>query len=437
MTDGDSRHVALGVLTGVERGGRSDRLLEAALTASELDARDRRLVTEMVYGTLRRQRQLDRTLAPCSRRRFSSLDPEVRAALRLGAYQAACLDSVPAHAAIDRTVAAVKRRSPRAAGMVNAVLRAWQREGGRLIPPGRDEAERLQVPRWLLDRFRTRHGDAGADWLSATAQPPVNSVRVAPAAGDIESVQAALAAEGVVTESSPWVGRGLRVVEGNVLNTASFRAGSVTPQSEAAQLVAALLPLPGGPVLDVCAGRGGKSLPLLAAAPAASVLALDTDRGRLESGRAAAARAGVAARARWLRADATALPLRGAFGRVLVDAPCSALGTIRRHPEVKWRVTPRQLPRYADLQQRILASAAAVTAPGGTLLYVTCSTEPEENERVVARVLEDHPWLQPFPLAPDGPAADLVGPDGVFRTAPAAPDLDGFFAVALRRAAGD
>jgi len=123
------------------------------------------------------------------------------------------------------------------------------------------------------------------------------------------------------------------------------------------------------------------------------------------------------------------------FAAVLVDVPCSGLGTIRRHPEIKWRITPRRLAALADLQRRILEQAAAVLEPGGRLLYVTCSTEPEENEQVVAALLAAHPDLRLEPLAPEGRAAGLVSADGMFRTAPAAPDLDGFFAALLARAA--
>lgn len=434
MTVVDARTVALGVLAGVDRGGRSDRLLDEALRGSGLDARDRRLATEIVYGTLRRQRQLDRTLERFVKRRWSDLDPEVRAALRLGAYQATCLDSVPVHAAIDTAVEALKRSRPRAAPLANAVLRTWQRQGGRLLDPANDEAERWQVPRWWLDRMRARHGDAAADWLQATAEPPVIALRVPPATGDPAALAEELRGEGVETVPSPWCDRALRVVSGPFLEAAAVREGRVQLRSEAAQLVTALLS-DSGETLDVCAGRGGKSRQLAERPGQGAVVAVDVDPGRLRHALPASGAPPLGRPLRRLAADASRpLPLSRRFPAVLVDAPCSGLGTVRRHPEIKWRITPRRLRALADLQGRILASALESLAPGGELLWVTCSTEPEENEEVVGAVVAATAGVERRPVRAPGPAAALVDAEGWFRTAPTAPDLDGFVAARLVRA---
>lgn len=428
-----SRAVALRALAGVLRGGRSDRRLDVELTRAALDSRDRRLATEIVYGALRRQRALERALSPHVRRGWRGLDPEVRAALLVGAYQVAFLHSVPPHAALDSTVEAVKGWRARAAGLVNGVLRAWLRDGGRLLDPGNDRAEELQVPRWLLDRFRQRHGDAGERWLAQSLEPAPMALQVHPRHAEPELARAALAEEGVLTEPSRWHPWALRVLEGNPLETRPHQQGWVTPRSEAAQLVTALLPAGGAMVLDACAGRGGKAVQLAEAAPGRPVLALDRSPRALVDCRRRAGSAGTPSV--WaVAADLTApVPARGTFDRVLVDAPCSGLGTIRRNPEIKWRITPRRLPALAALQRAILGRAAEALAVGGALLYVTCSTEPEENEQVVEAVLEGDPGLEARPLEPEGPAADLVDADGALRTAPAGPDLDGFYARLLRR----
>lgn len=428
-----SRLVALRVLVAVEHGGRSDRALDRCLRGAGLDDRDRRLATEIVYGTLRRQRALESALRPHCRRRFAHLDPEVRAALRMAAYQIACLDSVPGHAALDRTVEAVKRLRPQGAATVNAVVRAWLRAGARLPDPGRDVAARLQVPRWLLERFRARHGEAGEAWLAAAAAPPVQSVRVHPGGGAAAAVIAELAAEGVSAVPSRWAEGALVIREGTVIRTRAFREGRITPRSEASQLVTELLPAGGAEVLDACAGRGGKTIQIAESDPGRRVLGIDLDRRRLRDARQAAARTGRPG-IRLAAADlARGVPVRGAFARILLDAPCSGLGTLRRHPEIRWRLTPRRLRRLATMQARLLASVAAVLAPGGYLLYVTCSTEPEENEQVVGGVLERVAGLRAVALAPAGAAAALVGLDGALRTWPAAPELDGFYAALLRR----
>lgn len=431
MSRPDARWVAVDVLAGVERGGRSDRLLDRALAASGLDFRDRRLATEIVYGSLRCQRRLDRTLAPLARRPWGSLDPEVRAALRVGAYQIACLDTIPAHAAVDRSVAAIKRIRPAAAPLVNGILRAWLRDGARLLDPGGDEAERLQVPRWLLDRFRRRSGDGGAAWLAATGRPPIVALRIPRAVGPVAAIAEELAAEGVETAPSPWVDRALRVLEGPFVDSAPIRDGRAVPRSEAAQLVTELLEPSGGPVLDVCAGRGGKSRQLAERPGTGPVIALDRDVERLRVGASDSIGTRPALR---VAADATTtLPFGRRFDELLVDVPCSGLGTIRRHPEIRWRVTPRDLVGFAELQRRILARSLAALAPGGRLLYVTCSTEPEENEEVVSAVLEQERGVEVICPTPEGRSGELVGADGFLRTAPAEPDLDGFFAALLRR----
>jgi 16S rRNA (cytosine967-C5)-methyltransferase len=429
----DARSVALKVLTGVERGGRSDRLLDRWLRAASLEPRDRALATEIVYGSLRRQGALDACMREHVNRPLGELDPRVRSGLRMGAYQVLHLRSVPPHAAVDRTVAAVKALGSRGGGLVNAALRSWLRAGGEPAP-AHDDAGRWNVPQWIAERWATRYGRKRAGrWFESALEPPVAALRVHPRRALLEEVVAGLAAADVVALPSAWCPDALRLNAGRVVDTAAFRDGSVTPHSEAAQLVADLLSPGHGPVLDACAGRGGKAVQLLERQIGSSLVALDLHRARLRDARRAAGSAGLDG-LHVVQADAgAALPLACEFQRILLDVPCSGLGTLRRHPEIRWRVRPRQLKDLAQQQRRILDRCLSQLAPGGELLYVTCSTEPEENEEVVAAVLERRADCRALPLRAEGPVESLIGEDGFLRTYPDEPDLDGFFAALLTR----
>ena len=428
-----SRALALGVLVGVERGGRSDRLLDVALRASQLEQRDRRLATELVYGSLRRQATLDRTIARFCDQPFSRLEPVVRCTLRLAAYQCAYLTSVPSHAAVFASVEAVKERRPRAAGIVNGVMRAWLRAGAALDEGDGSLAARLDVPPWLAQRWLARYGEAATEaWWQAALEPAPRALRVHPRVLSTEAALAMLGEAGIEADKSPIDDNCVRLGGGSLSGCDAVSQGLMTPRSEASQLVAGLLPPGQGWTVDACAGRGGKSVQL-AEAGAAGVLALDLDAVLLADAGAAAARAAVP-EVRTACADLTSeLPVRGQVDRILVDAPCSGLGTVRRHPEIKWRLDAGRLAGLARQQRRLLSRALAVLAPGGLLLYVTCSTEPEENEAVIETVLPSHPDIRRQALAVDS-VADVIGAEGYFRTYPPRPELDGFFAALLRRA---
>jgi len=432
----DSRRAALNVLVAVAGGGRSDRSLDRALRATPWSDSDRRLITEIVYGTLRRRGSLDRSLAPYCRPSWRRLQVPVREAIRMGAYQAGFLRTVPSRAAVHATVGAVAGRA--ASGLVNAVLRSWLRDGARLDTGGEDLAARLEAPGWLVQRWLQRYGlECTERWFEAALQPALSSVRIHTAVIDPEAAVAALARQGVATEPASWSERVLRIRGGRPLAVREVRDGKLTLRGEAGQIVAGLLPAGGRCVLDTCAGRGGKTVQLAEEHPGAGcIVAADTRVDALRRCLRASRRAGTEVAA--IAADMSGpVPLRGRFDRILVDAPCSGLGTLRRHPEIRWRARPRRLRRQAVLQARILTSAAALLTPGGLLLYTTCSTEPEENEGVLEAVLDKRPWLSIQTLQPAPQWQHLVGADGAFRSFPHEPDLDGFFAVLLRREASE
>ncbi len=430
-----SRRAVLSVLCAVEFGARSDRALDRTLRRGSLPPRDRRLVTEIVYGVLRRQGTLDRTLAPLCARPLEQLDVPVRAALRAALYQAAALRSVPPHAAIDATVGALRSAGHRGAGFVNGVLRAWLRAGGRLAADDGSLAQRYDVPQWLAERWRSRYGQKAAEmWFAAAARPAPAAVRVHERRATRAQARALLEGAGLTVKDSPWHAHALRLCGGAALPPELVDAGIVTPRSEASQAVTALLRVNGALVLDACAGRGGKAVQL-AEQGARRVLACDVDAGVLRACRGAAGRAGTP-EVVCVAADMTRPALRGCARAILVDAPCTGLGTIRRHPEIRWRVRPRDLARSAARSRAILSATASLLAPGGTLLYLTCTTEPEENEQVVAAALAADAGLTTVPVAASGRLAAAVGDDGFLRTFPHEPELDGFFAALLRRRRG-
>jgi 16S rRNA (cytosine967-C5)-methyltransferase len=350
-----ARRIAFQLLRAVDAGA----LAAGALlkTAAHLDPRDAALATELVFGVLRRRAQLHCLLAPLAARPLASLDPAVRTALELGAYQLRFLDRVPAHAAVSESVDLVRlARRGRAAGLVNALLR-------RLPPlPAQwpDPATEFSLPAWLLDRWIRNLGPERARAAAAAAlSPPATYVRVPPGA-DVPA--------GFEPTSVP----GCYLARGPV-------PPSLRRQDISAQSIVPLLDLqPGHRFLDLCAAPGNKTAQALET-PLALAVACDASPRRLTALDVSGARR--------VRLDAASpLPFPPVFDRILVDAPCSGTGTLARNPEIRWRLQPADLARHAARQRAILRAALACLAPGGRLVYSTCSLEPEENEEVVSEV---------------------------------------------------
>jgi 16S rRNA (cytosine967-C5)-methyltransferase len=436
-----ARYEAVHVLVRVERDRAfADLALEAALERARLDPRDAALCTEIVYGTLRWRRHLDWRLAPHLKRPLAKLDPWVRAVLRLTAYQLLFLDRVPRWAAVDEavSVARLKSRSAGPAEFVNAVLRAFTRAPGppRLpADPVEAAAVRWSFPDWMTARWIARYGREDAERLMAALneRPPVtiraNTLRVSR-----EDLARRLRDEELAeTDPTALAPEGLTVRRGAVSRWAAFAAGWCTIQDEASMLIARLLdPQPGELVADTCAAPGTKTTHLAQLmGNRGRIVAMDPHGGRLELLAQAAARLGVSIVETHVGAVAAVSGRwKGRCDRVLVDAPCSNLGVLRRNPEVKWKREEHEMPRLAEKQRGILAAAAALVRPGGHLVYATCSLEREENDDVVGAFLGEHrDWLvdppETFPVPPD--------PDGVIRCLPHVHGTDGFTAVRLAR----
>ena len=397
-----ARYEALHILVRVERDRAfADIALEHALERAHLDPRDAALCTEIVFGTLRWRRHLDWRLTPHLNRPLAKLDPWVRALLRLTVYQLIFLDRVPRWAAVDEavSVARLKSRVPGPAEFVNAVLRSFTRAPGPpRLPAHPVEAAgvRWSFPDWIAARWIARYGMEEAERLMAALneRPPVtiraNTLRISR-----EDLAARLRDEELAeTDPTPLAPEGLTVRRGAVGRWAAFAAGWCAIQDEASMLIARLLdPLPGELVADTCAAPGTKATHLAQLmGNRGRIVAMDPNAARLRLLTQAAARLGVdivethvggvaAVAGRW----------KGRCDRVLVDAPCSNLGVLRRNPDVKWNRDEADLGRLAEKQRGILAAAAALARPGGRLVYATCSLEREENEDVISHVLAGSP----------------------------------------------
>lgn len=434
----DPRRAAIEVLARVEAGAFADVLVGERIAHGMLDGREAALFTRLVYGTEAWRGRLDWTLAGLARRPLADLAPAVRAALRLGLFQLLLLDRVPAHAAVDTTVALVKQSAGAgAASFANALLRGFLRNGERALPDAESEpdlhlAVRWSHPEWLVRLWRKELGDARAmALLAANAEPAPTVVRVDPAIASRDAVIARLAARGIRAHPTRYATHGL-VVEGPVGALAG--ESGLTLQGEASQLVVDLLdPRPGERVLDLCAAPGGKTGAIAERTAPAAVVAADRSRAGVR--RIAALPAARDGRVHALVADASRTPLRRAFDAVLVDAPCSGLGTLRAHPEIRWRRTPEDLERLAARQESIVAQAADLVRPGGRLVYATCTVARVENERVIEGLLARRTDFRVADARGHLPAAaaELVAGDGMLRTSPEVGGLDGFFATRLER----
>ena len=446
-----ARVAAYDILLAVSAGRADLPDAIANVRASLGDDRDRALAAEIATGVQRWRAALDHLVVVVSNRPIERLDAEIVEILRLSLYQLLHLTRVPASAVVDDAVNLAGKAGKRsAAGFVNGVLRTISRTRASLPLPPRpaDTADRpaavdylsitLSHPRWLAARWLDRLGfDAAEAWLRFNNRPApltlrTNALRLSPS-----DLRTRLAEREIVVTPGRHAPGALIVESGNPLRDPSAAEGCFVVQDEASQLVTLLAgPHPGARVLDACAAPGGKATALAAAVDAPGyVIACDVRARRIELLRQTVARMR-ARRVLLVQADLLSpLPFHAPFNCVIVDVPCSGLGTLRRDPDIRWRRLERDLGPLADAQTRMLGHAAALVAPGGRLVYATCSSEPEENEEVAAAFLHHTADFSPVDAHTVHPllSTALVDERGHFRTAPDRHGLEVFFGAVFER----
>jgi 16S rRNA (cytosine967-C5)-methyltransferase len=451
-----ARKTAYQVLLAVERGhSHSDDLLRSK-AVDALSAPDRHLATALVLGVLRWQIQLDHAIRALLDRPNAKLDAEIRVALRMGAFQILHMDRIPARAAIDESVGLAKQAGHRfASGMVNAVLRKLA--AAPPAAPSEDSAADLPLayahPAWMVERWVNFYGVEVARAICAHGQQqPAITIRLAD-----PDAEAELRNAGIELGPGSLLTAARTVVSGDITATPAFLDGRIRLQDESSQLVAELAAIAPDQklekIVDTCAAPGGKTLILAERNPTARIVACEQSKSRLEELRSRLAP--YADRVECRLADSTELPAfapaqkdDSAFDLALVDVPCSGTGTLGRNPEIRHRLRLEDLPRQAERQRAILNAALNAVRPGGSVVYSTCSLEPEENEQVAAGVLEATPNVRAVSLDAritalrngnilTAEAADklraCLTTEGALRLLPGAFGTDGFFVALIER----
>lgn len=440
---GPARRAAYEITVAVD-SGRLDLASALANTRDAIaDLRDRALTTDIAVGTQRWRGQLDFLLAAAAGRPLERLDPEVLAILRLSAYQLRFLTRVPVSAVVNDAVQIVRLARKRSAtGFVNAVLRTLATRPAGLpalpaAPAGSDEwhAQALTYlsvtgshPAWLVERWLVRYGwDATLAWVSFNNETPPVTLWPAPGTPPLDAVPP--------DEPTSWVPGGV-VLGAGAAGVEPIRRGRAFAQDEASAAVGAVAAaVAAPPVFDACAAPGGKTLVLATRlAEDALLVAGDLRTSRLRTLRRMLPDL-VARAVPLLQADARALPFTGTLGTLLIDAPCSGLGTLRRDPDVRWRRHPGDLVVLAATQRAMLEEGMRAVRDGGRVVYATCSSEPEENESVVGAAVESGACRVVHLHTVGLPARlpDAVTAQGWLRTTPFAHGLESFFAAVLER----
>ncbi len=452
-----ARKAALEILFRVNHeGAYADALLGDRLPEFELN--DRRLITLMVLGTVAWRGQLDFEIERLASRPLAKIDAAVLEILRLALFQLRHLDRVPKHAAVDTavTIANAERRTRDASGFINAVLRKATRQNAPVFRIANDEIGSLALkyshPQWMAARFIATFGRADAEALmAADNEAAPTAIRLNLARATREEMLARIEKDGLEVAGEGRFPETLILRGSPHLDAESFREGLFHVQSEASQIIARMLaPAAGAIVVDCSAAPGGKAthlaelisrpnpqpLPLREGGPEEGrVVALDLNLAGLRSAGRVVQRLGHT-NVVFARADvAKEIPLRPAsFDHVLLDAPCTGTGTLRQHPEIRWRLKPSDPLRMATLQLAMLRNAAALLRPGGAMVYSVCSLMPEEGQGVVAEFLAKNPAYE---IDAHPPAhtqlADLFREDGTLLTRPDRSGLDGFFAARIVR----
>jgi 16S rRNA (cytosine967-C5)-methyltransferase len=427
------------------RGAFTDVALDRVLRTTKLNSADRGLVTDLVYGTVRRSRSLDALIDQLGKKKAHQQPPDLRTILHIGLYQLRYQERIPPSAAVNTTVELAKENGFKGlAGVVNGLLRQYERlatSSGEPLQLPVEPVERLGVlhsfPDWIiqiwLEQLGVEETEQLCEWFnqSPTIDLRVNTLRVS-----IEDVETAMQSAGVDVRRVPQLPQALRVVGGTgaIQQLPGFSEGWWTIQDSSAQLVSHLLnPQTGDVVIDACAAPGGKTT---------HIAELMADEGKIWACDAKASRL------KKLKENAQRLQLKSiqictgdsrnfsqftnSADSVLLDAPCSGLGTLHRRPDIRWRITPETVHELSILQGELLEQAATWVKPGGVLVYATCTLHPQENEGVIQPFLERNPHWQIEPPAPHSPLSTFSMPQGWIKVLPHQHQMDGFFMVRLK-----
>lgn len=431
-----------------QKASHTDRLIRTALDRhSAMEERDRALLTELVYGVVRWRGRLDWHIDQLSRIKPEKITPQVRVLLRLGLYQLLFLDRVPDHAAVNETINIAKMtQPPHVIRFLNGILREAVRRGGDWKWPSEEErpAEFISLitahPLWMVRKIACQVGfDEARLFCESNNKVPAAVFRVNTLKATRSVAIESLEQEGLEATLSPYLLHALRLnsPRRDLTRTRAFQSGWIQAQDEASQLVTHVLaPVRGERVLDLCSGFGIKSTHIgIFMGNEGEVLAVDKSAWKLEDLEKNAQRQGVEI-IRTLSEDILQLDpgKLGLFDRVLLDAPCTGLGSIRRNPDIKWNRHIKDPFRMSQLQKELLSHAALFLKSGGVLVYATCSVLTDENEDVAAGFSLAHPDFRLEPVAgvlPETCHALEAGP--YFRPWPHRHDLDGFFAARWRK----
>lgn len=468
----NSRQLAFIALRDVHKGAYADVALDRVLQKVSLPDNDRRLLTELVYGSVRRQRTLDTLIDQLAKKKSHQQPQDLRTILHLGFYQLRYQERIPASAAVNTTVQLAKENGfSGLTGFVNGLLRQYLRKAGEAGEAGgaggaREEntplsssspsslhidplqlpenpVERLGIlhsfPDWIIQVWLEELGLAETEqlceWMN---QSPTIDLRINPLRTSIEEVEAALQSVGILVRRIPDLPQALRLIgsAGSIQKLPGFKEGWWTVQDGSAQLVSHLLdPQPGEVVIDVCAAPGGKTTHIAELmADKGKIWACDRTPSRLRKLQENSQRLNLQSIQIHTGDSRHFNQFQNTADRVLLDAPCSGLGTMHRHADARWRQTPECVRELSVLQKELITHTSTFVKPGGVLVYATCTLHPAENEEVISAFLAESPnWQIESPSGFELPASAYSTPQGWFKVWPHRQDMDGFFMVRLRK----
>ncbi|AUB42754.1 rsmB, 16S rRNA [Nostoc flagelliforme CCNUN1] len=463
------RQLAFIALRDVHKGAYADVALDRVLQKFSLADNDRRLLTELVYGSVRRQRTLDTLIDQLAKKKSHQQPQDLRTILHLGFYQLRYQERIPASAAVNTTVQLAKENGfSGLTGFVNGLLRQYLRKAGEAggaggentplsssssSPPSSLHTNPLQLPENPVERLGILHSfpdwiiqvwleqlglvetEQLCEWMN---QSPTIDLRINPLRTSIEEVEAALQSAGILVRRIPRLPQALRLIgsAGSIQKLPGFKEGWWTVQDGSAQLVGHLLdPQPGEVIIDACAAPGGKTTHIAELmADKGKIWACDRTPSRLRKLQENSQRLNLQSIQIYTGDSRHFNQFQNTADRVLLDAPCSGLGTMHRHADARWRQTPESVRELSVLQKELLTHTSTFVKPGGVLVYATCTLHPAENEEIISAFLAESPhWQIESPSGFELPASAYSTTQGWFKVWPHRQDMDGFFMVRLRK----